>query len=239
MDLPFRAVLIKIIDAKADLSIQVHPDDAYARENEHGALGKTECWYVLDCTKDADIVIGHNAKDKQELKTLIEQKEWKKLIRQTPIKKGDVFQIPPGTVHAIKAGTLILETQQNSDITYRLYDYDRLVDGVPRELHIQKSIDVIQCPYQEQKLLPKLTRLEHAVIYELVQCGFYTVDKIDVKGMQQISTIAPFLMASVIEGEGYIDHIRVKKGDHFILPNGYSVFTLDGDMSLITSFVHT
>ena len=113
-------LLIKIIDAKADLSIQVHPDDEYARVNENGSLGKTECWYILDCDEDAKIVIGHHAKSKTLLTEMIHKNEWDNLIRVLPIKKGDFFQIEPGTVHAIKAGTLILETQQNSDITYRL-----------------------------------------------------------------------------------------------------------------------
>lgn len=230
-------LLIKIIDAKADLSIQVHPDDAYAKANENGSYGKTECWYILDCDENTNIVVGHNARDKDELKSMIEKKEWSQLIRQIPIKKGDFFQITPGTVHAIKAGTLILETQQNSDITYRLYDYDRLQDGKPRELHIQKSIDVINCPYEGQKTEYKTTKLEHATVTELVSCEFYTVEKIDVEEKQQFTTNAPFLIASVIEGEGSIDGMKVKKGDHFILPNGYDTFLLEGKLSLITSYV--
>lgn len=230
-------LLIKIIDAKADLSIQVHPDDEYAKKNENGSYGKTECWYILDCEENTNIVIGHNAKNKEELKSMIDKKEWNQLIRQIPIQKGDFFQITPGTVHAIKAGTLILETQQNSDITYRLYDYDRLQNGKPRELHIAKSIDVIKCPFEGQATEYKMSYLENATVKELVQCEFYTVDKIDVKGKQRFTTNAPFLIASVIEGEGSIDGNPVRKGDHFILPNGYDTFTLEGNLSLITSHV--
>ena len=139
-------LLIKIIDAKTDLSIQVHPDDAYAKVNENGSLGKTECWYVLDCDEDSSLVIGHNAKDKEELSEMIHHGKWDELIREIPVKKGDFIQINPGTVHAIKGGLMILETQQNSDITYRVYDYGRLTNGKPRELHIDKSIDVITVP---------------------------------------------------------------------------------------------
>lgn len=109
-----------------DLSIQVHPDDAYAGEHENGSLGKTECWYVLDCEPGTEIVIGHNAKDKAEVEKMIRNHEWSDFIRKVPVHKGDFFQINPGCVHAIKGGTLILETQQSSDITYRVYDYDRL-----------------------------------------------------------------------------------------------------------------
>ena len=118
-------LLIKIIDAKSDLSIQVHPDNAYAKEHENGSLGKTECWYILDSEPGTQIVIGHHAKDKEELMQMVEEKRWKDLIREVPVKKGDFYQIDPGCVHAIKGGTVILETQQSSDITYRVYDYDR------------------------------------------------------------------------------------------------------------------
>lgn len=143
-------LLIKIIDAKADLSIQVHPDDAYAAEHENGSLGKMECWYILDAKEGGTIVIGHNAKNHEEVEEMIRGKRWKEFIREIPVKKGDFFQINPGCVHAIKGGTLIIETQQNSDITYRVYDYDRLQDGKPRALHVQQSIDVIKAPLSRQ-----------------------------------------------------------------------------------------
>lgn len=228
-------LLIKIIDAKADLSIQVHPNDAYAYANENGSYGKTECWYILNCDPDATIVIGHNAKDKDELRTLIGQGRWKDLIREIPIKKGDFFQIAPGTVHAIKGGTVILETQQNSDITYRLYDYNRLQDGKPRELHIDKSIDVIRCPHDEDLGDRTKVELTNGRIEKLVSCEFYQVNKIDLWGKEQLIMEGPFLNVSVIEGEGTIDNITIKKGDHFILPEGYGTYTLEGNISMITS----
>ena len=95
-------LLTKIIDAQSDLSIQVHPDDAYAFAHENGSLGKTECWYILDCKKDSTIIIGHNAKDKEQTKEMIQNARWKDFIREVPVKKGDFFFIEPGTVHAIK-----------------------------------------------------------------------------------------------------------------------------------------
>lgn len=230
-------LLIKIIDAKADLSIQVHPDDEYAKLHENGSYGKTECWYILDCDEEASIVIGQNAKTKDELRSMIEHKEWSKLIREVPIHKGDFFQITPGTVHAIKAGTLILETQQNSDITYRLYDYDRLQDGKPRELHINQSIDVIKCPYESQLPEMKTTMLEHAKVTELVKCKYYTVNYVDVEDKQQFLNNKPFIIVSVIEGSGVIDGTPLKKGDHFIIPNGYDQFTMEGHLTFIASYV--
>ena len=136
-------ILCKFIDAKQKLSIQVHPDDAYAKEHENGSFGKTECWYIMDAPENATLVIGHNAKTKEELASMIHEGRWSEFIREIPVKKGDFIQIDPGTVHAIKGGLLILETQQNSDITYRVYDYDRLQNGRPRELHIEKSLSLI------------------------------------------------------------------------------------------------
>lgn len=230
-------LLIKIIDAKADLSIQVHPDDAYARAKENGALGKTECWYILDCEQDATLVIGHNAKNREELKDMINQNRWKDLIRTTPIKRGDFFQIEPGTVHAIKAGTVILETQQNSDITYRLYDYDRLDNGKPRELHIEKSIDVIICPHLDVFVRGKKESHASYDLEELIRCGYYTVQKLNLRGEQSFIQDKRFLNASVINGAGVIDGTTLKKGDHFIIPNGYGSYLMEGNLELIISFI--
>ena len=118
-------LLVKLIDAREDLSIQVHPDDGYARLHEAGARGKNECWYILDCPQEADIIIGHRAKSRGELARMVEEKRWDYLLNVIPIHKGDCFYIPSGTIHAIRRGTLLLEIQQNSDLTYRLYDYGR------------------------------------------------------------------------------------------------------------------
>lgn len=230
-------LLVKIIDAKTDLSIQVHPDDSYAMEKEAGALGKTECWYVLDCDAFGEIVIGHNAKDKKELEDLIYSNRWNDLIRIVPIKKGDFFQIIPGTVHAIRKGTLILETQQNSDITYRLYDYGRLEHGKPRELHLDKSIDVISCPYEEQRVRGKIIENEQCDIEELINCNYYTVSRILLHGEQKFNQDKKFLNISIINGLGTIDGKNIKKGDHFILPNGYGEYTLKGNLELIVSHI--
>lgn len=230
-------LLIKIIDAKADLSIQVHPDDAYAKEKENGSLGKTECWYILDCDEDATIVIGHNAKDKQELRQMIKEDRWTELISVRPIQKGDFFQIDPGTVHAIKAGTLILETQQSSDVTYRLYDYGRLQDGKPRELHIEKSIDVIGCPHKEQQDAYLVDHVGEARVQTMVTCPFYTVKKITLEGGEALLPVeGEYQLFSVISGAGSIDGTSVKKGDHFILPTGYENYRLSGNLELMTSY---
>lgn len=231
-------LLTKIIDAQDDLSIQVHPDDAYAVKNENGSLGKTECWYIMDCEENATIVIGHNARTREELGDMVSQGRWNELIRQVPIHKGDFIQIDPGTVHAIKAHTLILETQQNSDITYRLYDYDRLQDGKKRELHIGKSLDVIRVPEKEAESQVKSTcGLPANALNQIYACEKYSVFKLDVDGKAVFGQDYPFLAASVMEGEGSLDGVRLRKGDHFIIPCGYGEVEMEGNMSLILSTV--
>ncbi|MGN0496432.1 MAG: mannose-6-phosphate isomerase, class I, partial [Lachnospiraceae bacterium] len=229
-------LLTKIIDAKQDLSIQVHPDDCYAKEYENGSLGKMECWYVLDCKEDATIVIGHHAQSKEELKDMIAENRWKELIREIPIKKGDFFQINPGCVHAIKGGTMILETQQNSDITYRLYDYDRLSNGKKRELHIDKSIDVIQVPFSEVRSEEK-GMSANSWLEELIHCPRYTVWKGQISGEETFIQDRKFMLVSIIEGEGSFGNTPVKIGDHFIVPYNFGKVEVTGNFTCICSAV--
>lgn len=228
-------LLVKIIDAKEDLSIQVHPDDHYAAEHENGARGKTECWYVLDCDPGATIVIGHNAKTRDEMRRMVEQRRWKELIREVPIQKGDFFQINPGCLHAIKGGTLILETQQSSDVTYRFYDYDRLADGKPRPLHIAQSLDVTQVPHCMQEPERETNRQGDATVTHLVTCPYYSVYRVVLRGRWETCWDQPFVNVSVLEGAGALDGEPVKKGDHFIIPAGYGKMVLEGELELIYS----
>lgn len=137
-------ILIKFIDAKENLSVQVHPNDAYAKEKEGGQLGKTEMWYVLDAAKDAELIYGLKHKiSKDTLKKSIENGTIEKYLQKVPVKKDDLFYMEAGTIHAIGAGALIAEIQENSNLTYRLYDYDRVdKDGNKRQLHIDKALEV-------------------------------------------------------------------------------------------------
>lgn len=231
-------LLVKIIDAKADLSIQVHPDDSYAKKNEKGSLGKTECWYILDCEENAALIVGHNAKTKEELETMIKEGNWNRFIREIPIKKGDFIQIEPGTVHAIKGGTMLLETQQNSDVTYRVYDYDRLSEGKPRELHVEKSIEVITVPAKNPEESVQTTEnLPDNEMNLLVECEYYRVWKLKVSKAVKFRQEHPFMIMSVTEGDGLLNGQRIKKGDHFILPDGYGEVNLQGNMEIIASSV--
>jgi beta-glucosidase len=229
-------LLTKIIDAKDDLSIQVHPDDIYAAEHENGSYGKMECWYILDCGENATIVIGHNAKTREELADMIHNGRWSDFIREIPIQKGDFLQIDPGTVHAIKGGTVILESQQNSDITYRVYDYDRLSNGKPRQLHVQQSIDVITVPAKEIGDSVRHTDdVPKNELFELISCQYYKVFKLEVDGQANFAQSYPFLLMSVVEGSGSIDGHPLKKGDHLILPSGYGDVRVEGQLAIIAS----
>ena len=231
-------LLIKVIDAKKDLSIQVHPDDVYAAAHENGSFGKTECWYVLDCEPDTMMVIGHNATTREELADMIHGGRWSELFREVPVKKGDFIQIDPGTIHSIKGGMMVLETQQNSDITYRVYDFDRLVDGKPRQLHIDQSIDVITVPaVPASENIRTTDGLPENRMNLLISCDTYKVWKLDVNGRVSFEQEYPFLIMSVIDGDGLINGQMIGKGDYFILPCGYGDVNLQGNMKLIISTV--
>ncbi len=225
-------LLTKIIDAADDLSIQVHPDDEYAKVHENGSYGKEECWYVLDCDEDSSVIIGHNANSKEEFDKMIDEGRFKDLIREVPVHKGDFIRIAPGTLHAIKGGVMVLETQQNSDITYRLYDYDRLSDGKLRELHIDKAKDVVVIPTPENAIYATSS---DRPVETLIECKYFSVYKLNVKGTVNLDNEVPFRLVSVIEGEGKINGNDIKKGMHFIVPAGFGSLSFTGNMKLITS----
>ena len=231
-------LLVKIIDAKDDLSIQVHPDDDYAAEHENGSLGKKECWYVLSAEPGQTIVVGQRAHSREEFAQMVEEGRWSELLNEIPIKAGDFFQIDPGTVHAIKGGTVILESQQSSDVTYRVYDYDRKQDdGTLRPLHMQQALDVIDfdcAPLTsgEVELSGPVTTLE--------QNECYTVDLVRVgedgcPAELAVETPHPFTCISVIEGEGVVNGREVKKGTHLLALSACDALELSGTMQVVLS----
>ncbi|WP_124067793.1 type I phosphomannose isomerase catalytic subunit [Clostridium sp. E02] len=228
-------LLVKIIDAKKDLSIQVHPDNNYAKIHEKGSLGKTECWYILDCEPDTEIVIGHHAKNQEEMEAMIQNHQWDEFIRRIPVKKGDFFQINPGCVHAIKGGTMILETQQSSDITYRVYDYDRLSDGKPRQLHVEQSIATIRAPFKDFEINPVVENLSGAIHTHLVTCKYFSVDKYEIDGIFTKEFKPYFTNVSVISGAGSVNGIPLEAGQHFIIPAKSGELRFEGTMTVICS----
>jgi mannose-6-phosphate isomerase len=232
-------LLIKILDAEDDLSVQVHPDDAYGLKHE-GELGKTECWYVIDAAPGAEIIYGHTAKTKEELAEMIEDERWADLFVHVPVKKGDFFFVPSGTIHAIGKGILILETQQSSDTTYRVYDYDRKDDqGNTRELHVQQSVDVTTVPALKPENSISEVRKGQSSVITYVETEFFTVYEWQVKGHLPFSKKAPYTLVTVIEGYGslLVDGVayELELGTSFILPDQIQSWEIEGDLRLIAS----
>ncbi|MGE8081266.1 mannose-6-phosphate isomerase, class I [Peribacillus loiseleuriae] len=233
-------LLTKVLDANEDLSVQVHPNDDYANEHENGEYGKTECWYIIDCDQDAELVFGHHVKTKEEVREMIQSGNWERFLRKVPIKPGDFFYVPSGTVHALCKGTLVLETQQSSDTTYRVYDYDRVDDqGSKRELHLEKAMSVINALHVDANIAPKLENREGVAVTTFVQNDFFTVYKWDVNGEATFTQNQSFMLVSIIDGEGTLlkgsEGYTVRKGSNFILPYRYGEFILTGNMKLIVS----
>ncbi len=232
-------LLIKILDAEDELSVQVHPDDAYGMKHE-GELGKTECWYIIDAEPGAEIIYGHHAKTREELAEMIKEGRWDDLLKKVPVKKGDFFYVPSGTIHAIGKGIMILETQQSSDTTYRVYDYDRKdASGQQRELHIQQSIDVTTVPAKTPELQIKEIRKGQSSIVTYLETEFFNVYEWDIKGITPFKKQAPYTLATVIDGAGELVVAKkaypLEKGTSFILPNRVEEWTVQGELAIIAS----
>ena len=231
-------LLIKILDANDWLSVQVHPDDAFALAHE-GELGKTECWYIIAADEGAEIIYGHNAKSKEELRQWIEEGRWDDLLTKIPVKAGDFFYVPSGTMHAIGKGILILETQQSSDTTYRVYDFNRRdAQGNLRKLHIDKSIDVLTIG-KPANSTPATMAVDHLESTLLVSNKFFSVYRWEVTGLVDFTQTVSYLLLSVLSGQGQLTVdgrvYDLKKGDHFILPNDVKEWSFDGQLEMIVS----
>lgn len=174
-------ILIKFIDAKKDLSVQVHPNDEYAREYENDSLGKSEMWYVLDAAKNASLVYGFcHDMTKEKLRRSLETGTLEKYLQKVPVHKDDVFYIEAGTVHAIGAGALIAEIQENSNLTYRLYDYNRIdKNGKKRELHIDKALAVVELKSSREPMQPmRVLGYRKGCASELLcRCKYFQVER--------------------------------------------------------------
>ena len=231
-------LLVKIIDAKDDLSIQVHPDDQMGKRVED-SLGKTECWYILN-DNESSIIYGLNAKDKDEAVKLINERKWEEVLKEVPAKNGDFFFVPAGTVHAIRKGCLILEIQQASDVTYRLYDYDRKdKDGNLRDLHIEKSIEAIKLNDIDNKTETSVDG--DLRLTKLTDNEFFQVRKYEIKGNKSFNRDSDYLIEAVIDGAGELivdgETYQIKKGDFFILTNLVSSYEFAGDLTIVESNV--
>lgn len=240
----FFPVLIKLIDAKDDLSVQVHPSDAYALEHE-GQYGKTEAWYILDCEDDAEIIYGFSRDlTKEEFRAAIEQGTLLSCVNRVKVKPGDLFFIPSGTLHAICKGIILAEVQQNSNVTYRVYDYGRLQNGKPRQLHIEKAIDVTSLhavpadgkPQGEPEVKNGCTETL------LASCNLFTMRRLDVEEQTTVrADDSSFVSLVAIDGNGVLCHgdtvLTLYKGESIFLPAGIGDVEILGKVSLLVTTV--
>ena len=240
---PYFPLLIKLIDARAPLSVQVHPDDAYAARVE-GEYGKTEMWYVVDCEPGAKLVYGVNCgMTRGEFRRHIEENSLPEVCNQVPVHPGDVFFIPAGTLHAIGEGILIAEVQQNSNTTYRVSDYGRLgPDGQPRELHVDKAVDVTvtvppQVPYGA---VGRVSPLPGGTVRPLVSCDLFTAELLEVDGQVRVGCAESFTALLCLGGEGTLTwpdgELTLRKGASVFLPAGLMV-PVKGNLQLLCSRV--
>ncbi len=228
------SILIKLIDARENLSVQVHPGDEYARANENG-VGKTEMWVILDCEPGAFLYFGFNRElTREELRERIENDTLTEVLRALPVRCGDVVFIPAGTVHAIGAGIVLAEVQQNSNTTYRLYDFGRTdADGNPRPLHIRQALDVARLEPTPLSAPGRGEARETPDFREerLAACEYFTVDRVTLSGTYR-RTAEGFLSVLCCEGDCTVEcggeTLCITKGDSVFLPAGSGEMTLSG-----------
>lgn len=231
MQFSYFPILIKLIDAKDDLSVQVHPDDEYALAVE-GEFGKTEMWYIVDCEEGATLYYGFKEPiSKETFKNSIANNTVTDYLNKVPVKKGDVFFIPSGTIHAIGKGILIAEIQQNSNTTYRVSDYGRLgADGKPRPLHIEKAVEVADLnPPKKQ---------ENLKAGYLADCKYFNVKLLNLNGSLEIEVDdKSFSSLLCLEGEVTADGVTLKKGECAFIPADSGKIKLSGTAKIIESRV--
>jgi len=239
-------ILIKFIDAKKDLSVQVHPTDAYAKEHENGQWGKTEMWYVLDASKDAKLVYGLRwDRTEEQMRKAIAEGTLMKDLQWVPVKKGDLFFIEAGTIHAIGAGALIAEIQENSNLTYRLYDYDRIgKDGKKRELHVDKALQVANLKSSAEPCQPlRVLKYRQGMASELLtRCKYFEVYRmiVNTERRQKVHYQADeigFRVLLCVNGCGTISYengsITFYKGDCIFVPADSETLTIHGQAQFL------
>lgn len=215
-------LLIKWIDAADDLSVQVHPNDREAQDREGVPFGKTECWYIVECEEHAEIIFGHTAKTNEELEHLVNAGAWDDLLMKVPVKKGDFFFVPAGTVHALTKGVVVLEIQQSSDTTYRFYDYDRKdVYGNKRPLHIEDSLAVTKVPHVEVQD-GKWEKVEAGAIRKMLTSNaYFGVEEVTLNGSWQYKS-DQYAFISMVSGEVTINGVTIKMPETVLLPANHT-----------------
>ena len=237
-------VLVKLIDAKNDLSVQVHPNDEYAHKYENDN-GKTEMWYVIDAAPDSELIYGFNEElSKEDFRKAIENNTLMEKLRRVPVKQGDVFFIEPGTLHAIGKGILIAEIQQSSNVTYRVYDYGRLgADGKPRPLHIEKALEVTNTkPLDPERPVYGL-ELDGVVTQLLADCQYFNVNRHrlikELELYADKNSFAHVLMIGGSGGELVADNYKLEltMGSSVFVPAGTGAFAIKGNCDVIVTTI--
>ncbi len=233
----FFPVLIKLIDAKENLSVQVHPSDDYALKNE-GEYGKTEMWYIVDHEPGAGIYCGFEKEiSKEEFSRRIADNTLLDALRFYEVQNGECYFIPSGTIHAIGAGVTICEIQQNSNLTYRVYDYGRIdkKTGKGRELHVEKAVLVSDLTEYKDKVVPQNLGGGKEL---LARCPYFTVIRGNFAEKDEIATDGQsFLSVTFLSGEGEIEGQSFTKGDTFFIPANYGKVMLSGKGEYVLSKV--
>ncbi|PKM54229.1 MAG: mannose-6-phosphate isomerase [Firmicutes bacterium HGW-Firmicutes-5] len=238
-------LLVKIIDAKEDLSVQVHPDDTYAKIIENGELGKSEAWVVMEADEGARLIIGLKKGTTQE--TFIDalgNNQLEQVLNEVEVKPGDVFNIPAGLIHAIGKGILLAEVQQNSDTTYRVYDWNRIgLDGQSRDLHIDKSKETIDFldSYSTLPIHGSTVVREDAKHTYYILNQYFALETIEIDGSDRQLNENSYEIYMVLEGfgqlEGDFESLEVKKGDSLLIPATCIAYTFTGKMKLLKTYV--
>ena len=230
----FFPTLTKFIDAKDNLSIQVHPSDDYAISNEN-SYGKTEMWYVVEADENAGIYLGLNKSvTTTEFETAIANNTLTSILNYIPVKKGDCYFIPSGTIHAIGSGCLIYEIQQNSNLTYRVFDYNRKdANGKTRELHVDKAKKVTNL----NKFTPKQLVASTSKGEVLGISKYFTATKLVVSNPMKLTTFNSFCCVTCMEGNANIENISLTKGESAFIPASYGNYEISGNATLILTEV--
>jgi mannose-6-phosphate isomerase len=228
---------VNLIDTASALSIQVHPDERFtsALGYPHGVH---EFWLILNSEKDSSIELGHKAPDQSTLKTAIDHGTFSAFLINKPVKRNEFFYLPPGTLHAIGKGLTVYELTANLDITYRVYDYDRIQasTGKKRQLHIQQALEVITFPQSAQSgFIPDQAQAQITILFD--QSEVFTLIEWNTNGSTQLP-IDSFYVVTVIEGQGTIESIPVNPYDTFLIPKNRSVLHIEGTMRMLAATVH-
>ncbi len=229
-------LLIKLISAREKLSLQVHPGDKYAMQYE-GEPGKTEAWYVLEAEPQGSLIVGTKDCTREQFIKALEEGKLEDYLNEFPVKQGDCFLINSGTLHAICGGVILVEIQQNSDVTYRVYDYGR-----PRELHLEKALQVIDFDLKAENLSKGLEQpLKNNCWYNICQSEYFSLEKACISGvLKENSDLNRFSILTCVEGEGLIRgrgfRERIALGDSYLIPAALGEYQLEGEATLLKSY---